>query len=87
MQMQEPPPFGHVSDTELAVPLCCGLSELPPPDVSDPVLEAYKKDVDRSLLIKNLSLTSSERAEKLVDFTRFLAEIGRAGRRLRGENP
>jgi hypothetical protein len=63
----------------------CGLSELAPPDVSDPVIEAYKKDVDQTLLLKNLDLTPAERAQKLVDFMSFLAEIQRAGRKLRGE--
>ena len=87
MQMQDRPAFTKVSDTELAAPLRCGLTELPPPDTLDPVVEAYKKDVDRSLLIKNLSLTPAERAEKFVDFMRFLTEIGRAGRRLRSETP
>jgi len=63
----------------------CGLSELAPPDVFDPVVEAYKKDVDRTLLIENLRLTPHQRAEKFVDFMKFLEEIRQAGRRLRGE--
>jgi len=62
----------------------CGVSELAPPDVFDSVLECYKRDVDRSLLIKNLGLTPAQRAEKLRDFTRFLDEMRRAGRRLYG---
>lgn len=52
--------------------------ELPPPDVFDPVIEAYKKDVDRTLLIENLKLTPAQRAEKFVDFMKFLDEINRA---------
>jgi hypothetical protein len=72
-------------DESLPEPPRCGLSELAPPDVSDPVIDAYKKDVDQTLLIKNLELTPAERAEKLVDFMSFLAEIQRAGRKLRGE--
>jgi len=67
-------------------PLRCGLSELPPPDLCDPVIERYKADVDRTLLIKNLSLTPAQRAEKLVDFMRFLAEVRRAGSRLEGQD-
>ncbi len=31
--------------------------ELAPPDYCDPVIEAYKKDVDRTLLRENLKLT------------------------------
>ena len=60
----------------------CGVSKLPPPDLFDPLIEMYKKDVDRTLLIKNLDLTPAERAEKLVDFVRFLDEMRRAGQRL-----
>ena len=72
-----------LDDTALPEPPRCGLSELPPPDLSDPVLEIYKRDVDRTLLVKNLSLTPAQRAEKLVDFVRFLDEMRHARRRLR----
>lgn len=72
-------------DQTLPEPPRCGLSDLPPADISDPVIEAYKKDVDQTLLINNLRLTPAERAEKLVDFMKFLDEIRRAGRKLRGE--
>ncbi len=85
MQMHDHPAPANLGDTEASAPRRCGLSELPPSDLQDPVVEAYKKHVDRSLLIKNLSLTPAERAEKFVDFMRFLAEMGRAGQRLRGE--
>ena len=63
----------------------CGVSELAPADVFDPVLEVFKRDVDRSLLRANLKLTPAERAEKFQDFMRFLAEMRQAGRKLRGE--
>jgi hypothetical protein len=80
-------PFSRAgeNDANLPEPPRCGLSELAPPDVYDPVIEAYKKDVDQTLLIKNLQLTPAQRAEKLVDFMNFLAEISQAGRKLRGE--
>ena len=68
--------------SDLPEPPRCGLSELAPADVLDPVVEAYKHDVDKTLLIKNLSLTPAERAEKFVDFMRFLSEMRRAGQRL-----
>ena len=42
---------------------------------SDPVIEAYKKDVDRSLLRENLTLTPDERVRKLDRFMRSLAEL------------
>lgn len=43
---------------------------LPP----DPVIEAYKKDVDRSLLRENLKLTVEERWRKLAGILLFLQE-------------
>jgi len=86
MQMPEQPAPAPPNDTEMPTPWRCGLSELAPPDYYDPVIEAYKKDVDRSLLIKNLILTPAERAEKFLDFMRFLAEMRRAGERLHREN-
>jgi hypothetical protein len=41
----------------------------------DPVIEAYKKHVDRTLLRENLKLTPGERLEKLAVFMRSLAEV------------
>jgi hypothetical protein len=38
--------------------------ELAPPDYCDPVIEFYKKDVDRTLLRENLKLTVEERFRK-----------------------
>lgn len=53
---------------------------LPP----DPVIEAYKKDVDTTLLEENLRLTIEERFRKLMAMQRFAEELQRAGKRLRG---
>lgn len=64
----------------------CGLSELAPPDLYDPVIEMYKKHVDRTLLIKNLGLSAAQRAEKLVDFVGFLQELRRAGQGVRSRD-
>jgi len=47
------------------------------------VIEAYKKDVDRTLLRENLKLTPDQRLEKLQDFVGFLADLRDAGRRAR----
>ena len=48
----------------------------------DPVIEAYKKDVDRTLLRENLKLTPDERLRKLQAFLDGLAELrGAAFRR------
>ena len=49
----------------------------------DPVIEAYKKDVDRTLLRENLKLTPEERFEKLMELQRFAIELRRAGRQAR----
>lgn len=40
------------------------LPDLAPADFVDPVIEAYKKDVDRTLLRENLKLTVEERIRK-----------------------
>ena len=47
---------------------------------TDPVVAAYKRDVDRTLLRENLKLTPEERLLKLQDFVRFLAEVRAAGK-------
>jgi hypothetical protein len=47
---------------------------------SDPVIEAYKKDVDRTLIRENLRLSVEERFEKLMRLQQFAEELRRAGR-------
>lgn len=47
----------------------------------DPVIEDYKKDIDRTLLRENLKLTVEERFRKLMEMQRFAEELRRAGRR------
>lgn len=54
----------------------------PPPD---PVIEAYKKDIDRTLLRQNLRRSIDERILNLMDLQSMAEELRRAGRRLRGE--
>ena len=46
----------------------------------DPVVEAYKKDVDRTLIRENLRLTVEHRLDKLALLQQFAAELRRAGR-------
>jgi hypothetical protein len=58
-------------------------TELVPPDYIDPVIEAYKKDVDRTLLRENLKLTVEERFQKFQSFAVFANELREAGRRAR----
>jgi hypothetical protein len=54
--------------------------ELPPADLYDPVIEAYKKDVDRTLLRENLKLTVEERLRKLASLWEYAQELRAAGR-------
>ncbi len=60
------------------------LPELAPPDVFDPVVEAYKKDIDRTLLRENLKLTVDERFRKLRSFMKFAHGIRGAATRKDG---
>lgn len=46
----------------------------------DPVVEAYKRDVDRTLIRENLRLSVEERLEKLMRLQEFAEELRRAGR-------
>ena len=50
----------------------------------DPVIEAYKKHVDRTLLRQNLRRSMDERWKVLAEATRLAEEMRRAGARARG---
>jgi hypothetical protein len=50
---------------------------------SDPVIEAYKRDVDRTLLRENLKLTVEERLRQLMELQKFAEELRKAGEALR----
>ena len=47
---------------------------------SDPVIEWYKKDIDRSLLRENLKKTVEERLASLVELQKLAEEARRAGK-------
>lgn len=49
----------------------------------DPVIEAYKRDVDVSLLRKNLRLTPEERILAAMELQKLAEEVRRAGREAR----
>jgi hypothetical protein len=49
----------------------------------DPVVEAYKKDIDRTLIRENLKLSVEERFLKAMALMRFAEEMRRAGREAR----
>ena len=57
--------------------------ELAPAEYSDPVIELYKKDVDRTLLRENLKLTVEQRFVKFEQFWKYAEELREAGRRSR----
>ncbi len=52
----------------------------------DLVVEAFKKDVDRTLIRRNLSLTYEERILQLIELQDFARELRRAGRALAPQN-
>ena len=49
----------------------------------DPVIEVYKKDIDRTLLRENLKLSVEDRLRQLMELQRFADELRRAGRAAR----
>ncbi|MCU0635958.1 MAG: hypothetical protein MUE41_13870 [Gemmatimonadaceae bacterium] len=49
----------------------------------DPVIEAYKPGIDRTLLRENLRLSWEQRLDKLRALQRSAAELAEAGRALR----
>ena len=51
--------------------------------VVDPVIEVYKKDIDRTLLRENLKLSVEDRLRQLMELQRFAEELQRAGRAAR----
>jgi uncharacterized protein (DUF433 family) len=53
-------------------------------DWRDPVVEVYKRDIDRTLLRANLKLTVTERLENAMAHARVADELRRAAREFRG---
>jgi hypothetical protein len=45
----------------------------------DSIIEAYKRDVDRTLLRENLKRTPEERLRRLMELQAFAEELRRAG--------
>jgi hypothetical protein len=52
----------------------------------DPVIEAYKRDIDRTLLRENLRHTPEQRLVELMRLQAFAEELQRAGRQARGRD-
>ena len=49
----------------------------------DPVIEAYRKDVDVTLIRENLRLTVDQRFQQLMKLQQFAEDLRRAGRKAR----
>lgn len=60
--------------------------ELTPRGAPDPLVEAYKHDVDRTLLRENLSKTIDERLLSLAELQEFGSELERSVRTRRKRN-
>jgi transcriptional regulator with XRE-family HTH domain len=61
--------------------------ELVPKVAPDPLVEAYKRDVDRTLLRENLKLSVDERLRSLADLQDFGRELERSVRARRKRKP
>jgi hypothetical protein len=48
----------------------------------DPVIDAYKAGIDRTLIRENLRLSPDERVRRLQQLQEFAAELRRAGKDL-----
>lgn len=53
------------------------IDSLAPADAFDSVIEAYKKDVDRTILRENLRLSPQERSEKFISFMKSVWALRR----------
>jgi hypothetical protein len=51
----------------------------------DPVIEAYKRWVDVTLIRENLRLTVDQRFQQLMRMQEFAEELQRAGRKARSQ--
>ena len=51
----------------------------------DPVVEAYKKDIDVTLIRENLRLTVDQRFQQLMKLQQFAEDLRRAGRKARSQ--
>ena len=56
------------------------MNEQTPSKIYDPVIEAYKKDIDRTLIRENLRLSVEERFIKLMKLQEFAEELSKTGR-------
>jgi hypothetical protein len=52
-------------------------------DEKNPLIEALVRDVDLTLVRRNLALTPQKRIDQLVEMQRFAAELAEANRKAR----
>ena len=65
--------------SQMTQPTHLGSTQIGP----DPVIEAYRKDIDRTLIRENLRLTVDQRFQQLMALQRFAEELENAGRKAR----
>lgn len=58
-------------------------AKISPQPATDPVVEVYKRDVDRTLLLENLKRSTEDRIRTLAAHSAFANEARRAGRAAR----
>lgn len=58
-----------------------------PPHWLDPIIDAYKKDIDRTLIRENLKLTPEQRLENLQSLVEGLEEVRLAMQRAKSHAP
>ena len=72
---------GDAGDAGPTSSVPCGSSSMRAAGLeTDPVIEAYKRDVDRTLLRQNLRRSVTERVANLIALQRLATEARRAGR-------
>jgi nicotinamidase/pyrazinamidase len=70
-----------ITEMEAAGAEIVNASQQPGFTFSDPVVDAYLKDTDRTLLRDNLRLTVTERFERLMSLQQFADDLRAAGKR------
>jgi len=58
-----------------------------PDTYRDPIVELYKKDVDRTLLRENLKLSVEARFRRAMALAKFADELRKAGQEARSRRP
>ena len=80
---QTSPTIETLSRLLLATGFSLDAKLVPQSGMIDPLVEAYKRDIDRSLLRRNLEKTVDERVKSLQALSRLATEARRAGRSAR----